>query len=362
MNAYQKLLSPLDTTIFTFDNRIVMAPMNRRRAEHGVPSPSSIIYYQQRADAGLIITDNTAIAPNGIGYLNTPGIYTDEQKTAWAKIASAVHAKGGKIFMQLVHGGRIGHQLNNDDGSALVAPSAVPAQEVVKVKDGRHLPVSKPEALSSKGVQDLITKHIEAAKSAVNAGFDGVEIHGAHGYLVEQFLHPHTNQRTDEYGGSVENRSRFLLEIVEGVIKAIGANRTGIRLSPYLKISDLLPYEEELATHEYLTKELDKLGILYIHLSNRVVNGSPVIPDSYIRSVRNNFQNLLILAGGYTPATAEAALKAGLADMVAFGTPYIANPDLVDRIRNGHPLSSGKAELYYDGGDAGYIDYPRYGE
>jgi len=358
MNSLDHLLSPLIAANLTLKNRVVMAPMNRRRAEHGIPSASAVTYFGQRAGAGLIITDNTAITPNGKGYLQTPGIYNDQQKAAWKKIADEVHAQGGKIFMQLVHAGRIGHIDNNEDGSQLVAPSAIVAHDTIRVAGKGHLPMSEPETLSTKGVQELVALHVEAAQSAIRAGFDGVEVHGAHGFLTEQFLHPHTNQRTDQYGGNIFNRARFLLEIVEHVAAAIGKERTGVRLSPFFKINDLPPFAEERATHQYLTDELNKLDILYIHLSNSLINGEPIIPVEYVRDIRKRFKNLLILAGGFTAESAETALKANLADLIAFGKPFIANPDLVERFRLGVSLAEGLPEYFYDGGDRGYIDYP----
>ncbi|SEN00345.1 N-ethylmaleimide reductase [Mucilaginibacter gossypiicola] len=359
MDSLESLLSPLSVADLTLKNRVVMAPMNRRRAINGIPPSSAITYFGQRAGAGLIITDNTAITPNGKGYLHTPGIYNAEQKAAWKKVADEVHARGGKIIMQLVHTGRIGHVANNEDGSPLVAPSAVTARDTVRVADKGHLPISEPNPLSTTEVRELVEQHVIAAKDAIYAGFDGVEVHGAHGFLAEQFLHPYTNQRTDQYGGDIVNRSRFLLEIVEGISAAIGKERTGVRLSPYLKLNDLPPYAEERATQEYLTTELDKLDILYIHLSSGLINGEPIIPIEYIKDVRKRFKNLLILAGGFTAESAEAALRANLADLIAFGKPFIANPDLVERFRSGAALTEGFPEYFYEGNDIGYIDYPR---
>lgn len=358
MSTKLELLTPLNSPQLSFKNRVVMAPMNRRRAEGGIPGPSSIIYFGQRASAGLIITDNTAITPNGKGYLLTPGIYNEAQRASWKKIADEVHRHDGKIFMQLVHAGRIGHEENNEDNSSLVAPSVVTAQIDIRIAEKGHLPASQPIALTTKEVQELVQIHIEAAKRAITAGMDGVEIHGAHGFLLEQFLHPHTNHRTDQYGGNVVNRSRFLLEIVEGVAAAIGKDRTGIRLSPYYKINDLPLYDEELETHRYLTDELNKLDIMYIHLSNRLIDGVRIIPQDYLAEVRKRFKNVIILAGSYTAESAEAALKANLADMIAFGRPFIANPDLVERFNNNIPLIQPKEEYFYSGGDIGYIDYP----
>ncbi len=335
-----------------------MAPMSRRRAVNGVPGPSTQLYFAQRASAGLIITDNTAVAPNGIGYLQVPGIYNEEQKAAWKKVADAVHAKGGKIFMQLVHAGRIGHPLNNEGNAPIVAPSAVQADGVIRIPGDVHVPLPVPEALSTAGAKAMVEAHIQAAISAIEAGFDGVEIHGAHGFLPEQFLNPHTNRRTDEYGGSIENRSRFLLEIMEGVVAAIGKERTGVRLSPFAYINDLPAYDEEAATYTYIIDALQKLDILYIHLSALVTNGRSSISDAFLQDVRNRFSNLLILAGGHTAASAEALLQNNLVDLVAFGKPFIANPDLVERFRHNAELAVPNADTFYQGGDTGYIDYP----
>lgn len=358
MSLTEKLLTPLVTPAFTLRNRVVMAPMSRRRSEQGIPSTSTAIYYKQRAGAGLIIAENTAVTPNGIGYLHTPGIYNAAQKAAWKQVVDEVHAKDGKIFVQLVHAGRIGHPINHEDGTPLVAPSAVRAVGTMRTPGNHYLAMPEPETLSTAGAQAMIDAHIQAAINAMEMGFDGVEIHGAHGFLPEQFLHPHTNRRSDRYGGNIVNRSRFLLEIMEGVTAAIGKEHTGIRLSPFATLSDLPSYGEERATHQYITDALQQMDILYIHLSNQPLNGHSSIPIDYIQDLRKRFHNLLILAGGYTAETAETVLQAGLADLIAFGRPYIANPDLVERIRHCAPLAMGDPATYYEGGDEGYIDYP----
>ncbi len=337
MNITEKLLAPLVTPDFTLPNRVVMAPMSRRRSVNGVPAATAPLYYAQRAGAGLIIAENSAVAANGVGYLYAPGIYNAAQQTAWKAVADAVHARNGKIFIQLVHTGRIGHPLNNEGAAGLVAPSAVGAAGTIRTIDGRHLPMPVPEELSTAGAKALVAAHVQAAVDAINLGFDGVEIHGAHGFLPEQFLHPHTNRRTDRYGGSVTRRSRFLLEIMEGVTAAIGKERTGIRLSPFAGLNDLPPYAAERATHQYITDALRELDILYIHLSDQSSNGHPPIPPDYLQDVRKRFPNLLMLAGGFTAATAEATLQAGLADLIAFGRPFIANPDLVQRFHHKAP-------------------------
>jgi N-ethylmaleimide reductase len=352
------LLSPLVTGSISLNNRVVMAPMSRRRAINGIPGPSAELYYAQRAGAGLIITENTGVTANGIGYMHVPGIFNEEQKAGWKKVVAAVHAQGGKIFVQLVHAGRIGHPLINEGYAPIVAPSAVQAQGVIRIPGNQHVPLPRPEALTTIGAQAMVQAHIQAAINAIEIGFDGVEIHGAHGFLPEQFLNPHTNRRTDQYGGSIENRSRFLLEIVEGVAAAIGKERTGVRLSPFAHINDLPPYAEEAATYQYIVDALQALDILYIHLSALVVNGTSSIPVAFMQDVRHRFNNLLIVAGGYTADSAEAILKQGLAHLVAFGKPFIANPDLVERFRHQAPLAVPDADTFYQGGDTGYIDYP----
>lgn len=349
-----ELLSPFRN----YANRVVMAPMARRRGnEDGTPGHTSPLYYSQRAGAGLIISENVIVAPNGQGYSGLPGIYTAAQKEEWKKTAQAVHDHHGQIWMQLVHAGRIGHPLIQR-GLPLVAPSAVAAAGQVRTPGNVYMPIPTPEALDDAGVQAMIQAHIDAAVSAVEAGFDGVEIHGAHGLLPDQFLNPHSNQRTDRYGGSIENRCRFLLEIMRGVVAAVGKERTGIRLSPFAQLNDLKPYAEELATHHYLVAALADLDIHYIHLSNQPVNGEAVITNDYIRDVRERFGNLLIVAGGYTASSGEEIIVSGLADMVAFGRLYISNPDLVERLRVGAELAVADPATFYEGGDTGYTDYP----
>jgi N-ethylmaleimide reductase len=358
MNVENKLLAPLITPALTLRNRVVMAPMSRRRSSNGVPGPTAHIYYGQRAGAGLIIAENSAVAANGIGYLNAPGIYNEAQQAAWKKVVDEVHAKNGKIFIQLVHTGRIGHPLNHEGQAQLVAPSALRAEGVMRTPGDVYLPMPVPLELSTGETQALVAAHVQAATAAIEVGFDGVEIHGAHGFLVEQFLHPHTNRRTDHYGGNIANRARFLLEIVEGIAAAIGKERTGVRLSPFAVLNDLPAYDEELATHQYVTDALERIGILYLHLSNQPVNGEAAINNAYLKEIRQRFSNFLIFAGGQTAASAEALLQAGLVDLVAFGRPFIANPDLVERFRHNAPLTPGNSETFYQGGDTGYIDYP----
>lgn len=358
MNLSRKILSPLHTSSLSFSNRIVMAPMNRRRAENGVPNNAMVKYYEQRATAGLIITDNTAIAANAIGYLNTPGIYNSQQKEGWKKVVEAVHKRNGKIFVQLVHTGRIGHPLNNEDMMPLVAPSDYEANDTVLISDGTYLPMPKPKILSFEDTQELVQLYIHSAINAIELGFDGVEIHAAHGFLIDQFLNPNINNRTDSYGGNIANRSRFLMEIMEGVRNSIGKERTGIRLSPFAEINGLSTYNKELETHQYITDKLSKMDILYIHLSNIRSEGNCSIGLDYIQEVRKRFKNLLIVTGGYSPQSAEKTLKSNLADLIGFGKPFISNPDLVERIRQNAPLAIPNKDTFYHGGENGYIDYP----
>ncbi len=232
------------------------------------------------------------------------------------------------------------------------------AEGLVRTAGEIHLPISEPVEASAADVRRLIHEHIQGAVNAIEAGFDGVEIHGAHGFLPEQFLHPQTNRRTDAYGGSIAARSRFLLEIMEGTVAAIGKERTGIRLSPFVKLNDLPEYADEAETQRYIVNALQQMGILYIHLSDQGPVGLGKIPEAFIRDLRGRYHGLVILAGGYTAESAEAALQAGLADLVAFGKPYIANPDLTERFRLDIPLATGDPGTYYQGGDAGYTDYP----
>ena len=352
-----KLLESMTEASLPLANKIVMAPMSRRRATDGIPHDMVATYYSQRASAGLLIAESTVISPNGMGYTRLTAIYNDAQIAAWKKVTDAVHAKNGKIFIQLVHCGRMGHPLNLPGGGPLQAPSAVAAIGIVDTVQGPQ-PIPTPEAMSTAAVEEMIALHIQAAKNALKAGFDGIEIHAAHGYLIEQFMHPYTNQRTDKYGGSIENRNRFLLEIVQGVIAVAGADRVGIRFSPFAALNGLPLYEEEIATHMYLIPKLNNMDIRYIHLSDQSTNGSLPIPKDYISLVRQQFKNWLILGGGFTADSAEKTLQRKEADLIAFGRPFISNPDLVERFRHQYPLAAGDKNTFYEGGAAGLIDYP----
>ncbi|SEW52816.1 alkene reductase [Chitinophaga arvensicola] len=355
--SQKKLVTPFTSENISLSNRVVMAPMNRRKAIEGVPPASMITYYQQRAGAGLLITDNIAISSNGGAYMNTPGIYTEAQKQGWKKVVDGVHAKGGKIFAQLVQAGRVGHPAIQHN-EPLIAPSAIQVNETIRTPDNTYQPMTMPIPLNTAEIPVWVAAFRQAAANAMEAGFDGVEIHAAHGFLIDQFINPHSNHRTDEYGGSIENRTRFLLEVMKEVVAEVGKNKVGIRLSPFREIYDLKPYPEELSTHEYILEALQALDILYIHFSNAVTNEQPSIPTDFLQNARQRFKNIIIIAGGFTVESAEEILQRQYVNLVAFGKLYISNPDLVERIKNDIPLADWDETTFYHGGDKGYIDYP----
>jgi N-ethylmaleimide reductase len=343
----------------TLANRIVMAPMTRSRAINNTPNSLIAEFYGQRAAAGLLITEGTSPSPNGLGYARIPGIFNAEQVAGWKLVTKAVHDKGGKIFIQLMHTGRIGHALNLPAGARIVAPSAVvaPGQMWTDTEGMKDHPV--PHALTADELQATKAEYVQAAKNAIAAGFDGVELHGANGYLLEQFLSPHSNQRNDNYGGSLENRARFVLEVAQEVSNAIGKEKTAIRLSPYGVFNDMPHYPEIDATYSYLAEQLNKIGIVYIHLVDHSSQGAPIVPLAIKQTIRTKFKNTLILSGGYTAEKADADLESGAADLVAFGKPFISNPDLVERFKKGTGLNDKlDVSTFYTPGEKGYTDYP----
>lgn len=356
-----KLFNPSQTGSISLKNSIVMSPMTRSRAIGNVPNDLMATYYGQRAEAGLIITEGTSPSPNGLGYSRIPGIFSEEQTEGWKKITTAVHQKGGKIVVQLMHTGRISHSLNLPAGAQVLAPSAVkPAGQMwTDTQQMQDFPI--PKAMTAEELKQAQAEFVSAAKNAIEAGFDGVELHGANGYLLEQFLSPVSNVRTDEYGGSIENRARFVLEVTAAVAQAIGKEKTGIRLSPYGVASDMPHYPEIDATYDYLSKELNNIGIAYIHVVDHSAMGAPAVPLAIKQTIRNNFKNTLILAGGYDKEKGEADLQSGLGDLIAFGRPFINNPDLVTRMKNDLPLSQiFHGDLLYTADEKGYTDYPFY--
>lgn len=336
-----------------------MAPMTRSRATSGnIPTDIMAKYYRQRAGAGLIITEGTSPSPNGLGYSSIPGIYNTKQVAGWKKITKAVHDEGGKIFVQLMHTGRVGHQLNLPDGAEVFAPSAITAAgQMYTVNDGMQ-DHPEPRAFTTEEVKNTILEYVEAAKNAIEAGFDGVELHGANGYLIEQFINPATNTRTDEYGGSFKNRGRFLLEIAEKTVEAIGKDKLGVRFSPYGAFNDMPAYDQVDETYTYLAEKLNDLEVLYIHvLDHSPGNNSPEI--TRVKDIiRSRFQNTLIFCGGFDKEKAENELEKGIADLIAFGIPFLSNPDLVERLKTDAQLNQPDFTTFYSPGEKGYTDYP----
>ncbi len=355
------LFAPIEVGKMNLKNRIVMAPMTRCRAIGNVPNDLMVVYYQQRSSAGLIIAEGTSPSPNGLGYARIPGIFNEAQVLGWRKITEAVHKCGGRIFIQLMHTGRISHILNMGEGTEILAPSAVKAsgQMWTDAKGMQDYPT--PTAMTPAEIDITKAEFVTAAKNAMSAGFDGVELHGANGYLLEEFLSPHSNVRTDKYDGSMENRCRFVLEVAKEVSDAIGKDKTGIRLSPYGVAGDMPNYPEIDATYDYLSKELNKLGILYIHLVDHSAMGAPTVPIEIKQLIRQNFRQTLIICGGYDKESAEADIESGLCDLVGFGRPFINNPDLVSRMEHGQALSQNlKTDLFYTADAIGYSDYPNF--
>ncbi|RYU78300.1 alkene reductase [Hymenobacter persicinus] len=352
------LFSPATLGALTLKNHVVMAPLTRSRAIGNTPNELMATYYGQRAEAGLIITEGTSPAPEGLGYARIPGLFNADQVAGWKLVTDAVHARGGRIFVQFMHTGRISHPLNLPAGAEIVAPSALAAAGEMWTDQQQLQPQPTPRALTTAEVKDLVQQHAASAKLAIEAGFDGVELHGANGYLIEQFLNPAANQRTDEYGGSVENRNRFALEVARATIAAIGADKVGIRLSPYGLAGDLKPFAELDEQYLALAGQLQQLNLVYVHLVDHSSMGAPKVPAELVAGIRERFTNTLILSGGYDKQRAEADLQSGKADLVAFGRPFIANPDLVTRLQQDAELAQPNPEKFYTPGPEGYTDYP----
>ena len=362
MNEY-KLLTPDMFGSVRVQNRIVMAPMTRCRAIGNLPNDLMAEYYLQRSGAGLIITEGTSPSPNGLGYARIPGIFNDRQVEGWKKTTSAVHEVGGKIFVQLMHTGRISHPLNMPAGARILAPSAVKAAGQMWTDEKMLQDFPIPVAMTDEDLLHAKTEYVDAALGAMDAGFDGVELHGANGYLLEQFISPVSNIRKDRYGGSIENRCRFVIEVADVIAEAIGKEKTAIRLSPCGVASDMPHYPEIDATYKYLSEKLNNLGLAYIHLVDHSALGAPVVPLAIKELIRKNFKNTIILSGGYDKERAEADLQSGLGNLIAFGRPFINNPDLVESYKNNWPLSSElKMDLFYTADEKGYTDYPRHSD
>ena len=349
----QTSLGPL-----TLQNHLVMGPLTRSRAAGNIPNELMMEYYAQRGSAGLIITEGTSPSPNGLGYPRIPGIFSPPQVEGWKRITDAVHAKGAKMFVQLMHCGRIAHPLNLPAGTRVLAPSAVMASGEMFTDDEGWKPHPVPQAMTGEDITATIAEYAQAAGNAVTAGFDGIELHSANGYLLEQFIRPNTNQRTDGYGGPIENRARFVLEVVEAVIGAIGKDKVGIRLSPFGVFNDMPSYDAMETDYAYLAQQLDASGLVYIHLVDHSSMGAPSVPDAIKETFRTVFKRTLILSGGYDAKRAESDLATGKCDLIAVGRPFLANPDLVDRWKTGAAVNEPDMDTFYTPGPKGYTDYP----
>lgn len=340
-------------------NRLVMSPMTRNRATGNVPNELMARYYAQRASAGLVITEGTSPSPNGLGYARIPGSFSAAQVSGWRLVTDAVHAAGAaRMYMQLMHCGRIAHPLNLPSGARILAPSAIVAAGEMYTDAEGMKPNAMPEAMTEADIKATIEEFAQAARNAVAAGFDGVELHGANGYLLEQFIRPTSNLRTDRYGGPIENRARFVLEVARAVIEAIGEDKVGIRLSPFGVFNDMPAYDAMEADYTYLASQLNAAGLVYIHVVDHSSMGAPAVPESMKAAFRSVFKRTLILSGGYDAARAESDLAAGKCDLIAVARMFLANPDLVARWKSGAAVNAPDFSTFYTPGPKGYTDYP----
>ncbi len=354
------LYSPFPLGPITLTNRMVMAPLTRNRAEPGnVPGPMTIEYYAQRASVGLIIAEATQVSAQAQGYIATPGLHTPEQIAGWKKVTDEVHARGGKIFVQLWHTGRMSHTAFQPGEKAPVAPSAVRANAKTYIPGAGYVDTSEPRALALDEIAGIVDDFRSAARHAIEAGFDGVEVHGAHGYLIDAFLRDGSNKRTDAYGGSIENRARFLVEVMSAVVGEIGAERTGIRISPVSPVNDSSESQPQ-PLFEHVVRELEKLHPVYIHVVEGFTGGPRDNAPFDYAALRQLYSGVWMVNNGYDKAMAEAVVAEGRADLVSFGRLMITNPDLPRRFKENAPLNElfKDAPLYGGVGPHGYIDYP----
>jgi N-ethylmaleimide reductase len=335
--------------------------MTRNRATGNVPNDLMAQYYAQRASAGLIITEGTSPSPNGLGYPRIPGVFSAAQVAGWKRVTEAVHPLGAKMFMQFMHCGRIAHPLNLPAGARVLGPSAVAAAGEMFTDAEGMKPNAMPQAMTEADIKTTIEEFSQAAKNALAAGFDGIELHGANGYLLEQFIRPNSNQRTDRYGGSIENRARFVLEVADATIEAIGRDKVGIRLSPFGVFNDMPAYAGMEEDYTYLAYQFNTRGLVYIHLVDHSPMGAPPVPESMKATFRSVFKGALILSGGYDAVRAESDLAADKCDLIAVGRPFLANPDMVARWKSGAALNAPDVSTFYTPGPKGYTDYPALG-
>ncbi len=356
------LFSPLDLGRMHLPNRVVMAPMTRSRAtaDH-VPAPIMADYYASRADGGLLITEGVGPEPAGTGYPRIPGLWSDAQIAAWRVVTDAVHAAGGRIVAQIMHTGRVGHPLNMPEGSVVKGPSEGQVSGEMYTDQQGPQPYPVAQAMDEADIERALDSFAAAARKAVAAGFDGIELHGANGYLIDQFISPSANQRTDVWGGEIQGRGRFALEAARRAAAAIGADRVGVRLSPYGVFNDIVPWETVHDDFTWLAGEFGKLGLLYLHIVDHSAMGAPPVSDDTKAAMRAAFGGPVILSGGYDRERADADLGAVKGELVAFGRPYLANPDLVRRLQEGVALNAPDFATFYTPGPKGYTDYPTLG-
>jgi len=348
------LFTPIKLGNLQLKNRIVMAPMTRSRAIGNVPNALMEEYYRLRADAGMILTEGVAPSPNGLGYARIPGIFNDAQVQGWKRVTDGVHQAGGRMFMQLMHTGRICHPLNMPAGARVLAPSAVAAPGEMWTDASGMQPHPVPVEMNEADIASTIAEYATAAKLALQAGFDGIELHGANGYLIDQFLNTASNQRSDRWGGGVENRIRFAVEVARAAVAAIGAERVGMRISPYGVFNGQKPDAEMDALYLRLMEQLNALGLAYIHVVDHSSMGAPEVSPELKAKIRATFKGKYILSGGYDAARANADLDAQRGDLVAFGRPFIANPDLVNKLQLNQAPAAPDFATFYTPGEKGY--------
>lgn len=353
------LFEPFSLRSTKLSNRTVMSPLTRSRAvENNTANGLMATYYAQRATAGLIITEGTSPSPNGLGYARIPGLFNDDHVQGWKLVTDAVHAKGGKIVVQLMHTGRVTHQANLPAGAQVLGPSSETCPGQMWTDTQGMQPHTPPRAMTDADIQAAIGEYATAAKLAVQAGFDGIELHAANGYLLEQFLNANINRRTDGYGGTAQGRNRLILEVARAAVKEIGAERVGIRLSPHGVVNNAGAFEGVDEQYLALVKELSTLGLMYVHVLDHSAMGAPPVPARLKTDLKAAFDGPFILAGGLNKASAQQALLEGRADLTAMGKAFLANPDLVERMRQDAPLNAPAADTFYTPGPKGYTDYP----
>jgi N-ethylmaleimide reductase len=353
------LFDPLATKSLQLENRMVMSPMTRNRAiDANTPNALMAEYYGQRASAGLVVTEGTTPSPDGLGYARIPGLFNAAQVRGWKTVTDAVHAKSGKIFVQFMHTGRIGNVANLPAGAEIVGPMAEACPGEIFTDTNGMQPYSLPRRMTERDIAHAIGEYAQAARLALEAGFDGVELHAANGYLIEQFLNANVNRRDDAYGNGSAGRNRFALEVARATVAAIGGERVGIRLSPYGAFNSTGHFPEQDEQYLALASELSALGLLYLHVLDHSAMGAPAVPAELKAELRSRFEGLFILAGGFDRESAETALRERRADLIAFGRPFLANPDLVARLSANAPLNAPDMATFYVPGAKGYTDYP----